>query len=106
MTAAEQKLWSHLRQKQLHGFHFRKQCPIGPYIADFACLDAKLIVEVDGGQHNESARDAAREAWFDAHGYRTLRFWNTDILPRPEGALIKITEALGRLEMTENAQAH
>ncbi len=106
MTEAEKKLWSHLRNKQLHGFHFRKQCPIGPYTADFACLEGKLIVEVDGGQHNESATDAARDAWFVEHGYRTLRFWNTDILPRPEGALIRITEALRPLETTGHAQAH
>ena len=106
MTDAEQMLWKHLRRRQLHGLHFRKQCPVGPYIADFACLEAKLIIEVDGGQHNESASDAARDAWFTQHGYRTLRFWNTDILPRPEGALIKITEALGRLENTGYAQAH
>lgn len=106
MTEAEKKLWSHLRNKQLHGFHFRKQCPIGPYIADFACLEAKLIVEVDGGQHSESASDAARDAWFAQNGYRTMRFWNTDILPRPDGALIKITEALGPLETSQHAQAH
>jgi very-short-patch-repair endonuclease len=106
LTDAEQILWKHLRRRQLHGFHFRKQCPIGPYIADFACLEAKLIIEVDGGQHSDNAHDAARDAWFAAHGYRTLRFWNTDILPRADGALTKITEALGRLESFENAQAH
>ncbi|HWA48239.1 MAG TPA: DUF559 domain-containing protein [Dongiaceae bacterium] len=106
MTDAEQMLWKHLRRRQLHGFHFRKQCPIGPYIADFACLEAKLIIEVDGGQHADSGHDAARDAWMAAHGCRTLRFWNTDILPRAEGALTKITEALGRLETTEYAQAH
>ncbi len=106
MTDAELLLWKHIRRRQLSGFHFRKQCPIGPYIADFACLEAKLIVEVDGGQHNESASDAARDAWFSAQGYRTLRFWNTDILPRPDGALSKITEALGPLETTGHAQAH
>ena len=106
MTDAEQMLWKRLRRRQFHDFHFRKQCPIGPYIADFACLEAKLIIEVDGGQHAKSAHDSTRDAWFAAHGYRTLRFWNSDILPRPDGALIKITEALGRLEMTENAQAH
>ena len=106
MTDAEQMLWKHLRRRQLHGFHFRKQCPIGPYIADFACLEAKLIIEVDGGQHVDSVTDATRDAWLTARGYRTLRFWDNDILPQPDGALIKITKALGQLESTPNAQAH
>jgi very-short-patch-repair endonuclease len=106
MTDAELALWKHLRRRQLNGAYFRKQCPIGPYIADFACLEAKLIIEVDGGQHNESASDAARDAWFAQHRYRTLRFWNTDILPNADGALTKIIEALGRLESIEHAQAH
>jgi very-short-patch-repair endonuclease len=106
LTDAEQRLWRYLRQGQINGFHFRKQCPVGPYIADFACLSAKLIVEVDGGQHADSATDAARDAWFTAHGYRTLRFWNNDVLANTDGVIIMITEALGQLETTPNAQAH
>jgi very-short-patch-repair endonuclease len=106
LTDAEQRLWHYLRQKQINGFHFRKQCPVGPYIADFACLSAKLIVEVDGGQHADSATDDARDAWFTAHGYRTLRFWNNDVLQNTEGVILTITEALGHLENTPHAQAH
>ena len=106
LTDAERKLWLYLRQKQLNGFHFRKQCPIGPYIADFACLQAKLIVELDGGQHADSAADAVRDEWFNLRGYRTLRFWNNDVLQNTEGVIITITEALGPLENTSNAQAH
>ena len=106
LTDAERKLWHYLRQKQLNGFHFRKQCPIGPFIADFACLKAKLVVEVDGGQHADSATDAARDAWFAANGYRTLRFWNNDVLQNTEGVILTITEALGQLETSPHAQAH
>ena len=106
LTDGERKLWHYLRQKQLDGFHFRKQCPVGPFIADFACLKAKLIVEVDGGQHADSATDKMRDAWFIAHGYRTLRFWNNDVLQNIDGVFLTITEALGHLENTSNAQAH
>jgi len=104
-TDAEMRLWKYLRQRQIKGFHFRKQCPVGPYIADFACLSAKLIIELDGGQHANSATDSVRDAWFAAHGYRTLRFWNTDVLANTDGVIIMITEALGHLESTPNAQA-
>jgi very-short-patch-repair endonuclease len=106
LTDAERKLWHYLRQRQLGGFHFRKQCPIGPFIADFACLKAKLIVEVDGGQHADSASDQARDAWFAAHGYWTLRFWNNDVLQNVEGVFLTITAGLGQLETTPHAQAH
>jgi very-short-patch-repair endonuclease len=106
MTEAERRLWHYLRHGQINGFHFRKQCPIGPYIADFACLKAKLIIEADGGQHAESAHDAARDAWFTSHGYRTLRLWNTDVLANTDGAVTMIIEALGQVENISHAQAH
>ena len=106
MTDVEQKLWHHLRQRQLDGFHFRKQCPIGPYIADFACLRVKLVIEVDGSQHADSGHDAARDAWFAARGYRVLRFWNNDVLQNMDGVYLTITAALGQVESTPNAQAH
>ncbi|MGH6890925.1 MAG: endonuclease domain-containing protein, partial [Dongiaceae bacterium] len=106
MTDAELLLWKHLRRRQLQGCYFRKQCPIGPYIADFACLDAKLIIEVDGGQHAQRTTDTQRDAWLLAHGYRTLRLWNNDVLRNLEGALLTITEALGQLEKSPHAQAH
>jgi very-short-patch-repair endonuclease len=106
MTDSERRLWHYLCQKQLDGFHFRKQCPIGPFVADFACLKAKLVIEVDGGQHADSATDAARDSWLAAHGYRTLRFWNNDVLQNTDGVFLTITEALGQPESIPNAQAH
>jgi very-short-patch-repair endonuclease len=106
LTDAEMRLWMYLRRRQINGARFRKQCPIGPYIADFTCLEAKLIIELDGGQHADSATDAARDAWFGAHGYRTLRFWNNDVLQNTEGVILTITAALGQFERTTHAQAH
>jgi len=87
-TDAEQKLWAHLRRNAL-GVSFRRQHPIGKYIVDFICLDRKLIIEADGGQHDEerAAHDAARTAWLEAQGYRVLRFWNNDILTNIEGVV-------------------
>ena len=106
LTDAEMRLWMYLRRRQLNGAYFRKQCPIGPYIADFACLEAKLIIELDGGQHADSTADKIRDAWFTTHGYRTLRFWNNDVLQNMDGVFLTITEALGQLESTPHAQAH
>jgi very-short-patch-repair endonuclease len=75
-------LWAELRGHRLTDLHFRRQAPIGPFIADFACHAAKLIVELDGGQHaspQHAARDATRDAWFAARGYLTLRFWSHEV---------------------------
>lgn len=85
-TDAEKKLWRELRELNRQGFHFRQQAPIGPYIADFADHTAKLVIEVDGGQHGEPEglkSDATRTNWLKANGYRVLRFWNTDVLGNP-----------------------
>jgi very-short-patch-repair endonuclease len=89
MTDAERALWHALRLRQL-GARFRRQQPIGPYIADFACLERKLVIEVDGGQHAESEYDVARDAWFREHGFRVLRFWNHEVL----GNIAGVTEAI------------
>lgn len=95
MTDAEQALWRHLRGRQLAGFRFRRQVPIGRYIVDFACLDVGLIVEVDGGQHEINRDDdAIRDAWLVKEGYRVLRFWNNDVLSNREGVLLRISDAL------------
>ncbi|WP_022975293.1 endonuclease domain-containing protein [Nevskia ramosa] len=96
LTDAEQKLWQRLRGRQLEGCKFRRQVPIGPYIADFACLEAYLIVEVDGGQHLESSRDALRDAWFAAQGFRLLRFWNTQALVETDAVVDAILSTLQR----------
>jgi very-short-patch-repair endonuclease len=76
-TEAEQKLWFRLRSGQLKGFQFRRQYSVGPFFADFVCLKAKLIVEVDGSQHAErEVQDERRSAFLRSDGFRVLRFWN------------------------------
>jgi very-short-patch-repair endonuclease len=77
--------------------HFRRQAPIGPYFADFACHAKRLVIELDGGQHSEklhAERDAARDAYMRANGYRVLRFWNNDVMQNLNGILEKIVETL------------
>ena len=80
MTEAEYKLWQELRSRGLERIKFRRQLPIGEYIADFACLDARLIVELDGSQHAGSNYDVRRDAELKTRGFRVLRFWNDDVL--------------------------
>jgi very-short-patch-repair endonuclease len=96
-TAAEARLWQHLRRHPMIGSHFRRQAVIGPYIADFACMAAKLVIEVDGSQHGEEAgiaRDAARTLWFEAEGFKVLRYWNNEVLNNIDGVLSDIRAAL------------
>ena len=95
-TPAERKLWGLLRGAQLSGLKFRRQVPLGGYIADFACLYPKVIVECDGGQHADSAYDTARDAWFRAQGFQVLRYWNNEIIDHPEAVAEAILRALGR----------
>ena len=92
-TDAEKRLWHHLRARQLEGAKFVRQFPIGGHIADFACCDAHLVVELDGGQHGDEA-DAARTAVIEAFGYRVIRFWNNDVLANTEGVLEAIRQEL------------
>jgi very-short-patch-repair endonuclease len=94
MTDAERALWYLLRRKQVDGHRFRKQVPIGKYIVDFACLSARLIIEVDGSQHAESAADAERDAWLQSQNFKVLRFWNNDVLMSAEGVFEVIQTAL------------
>ncbi|MCB1392744.1 MULTISPECIES: endonuclease domain-containing protein [unclassified Nitrobacter] len=96
-TYAEAILWRHLRQLDVKGSHFRRQTVIGPYIADFACLAARLIVEVDGSQHGTDGgkrRDDTRTRWLNAEGYRVLRFWNNDVISTPGSVMEAIHRAL------------
>ena len=80
-TAAERALWQQVRAARLGGHKFRRQAPIGRYIVDFVCFEARLIVEMDGGQHAERQRqDARRTAWLASQGFRVLRFWNSEAL--------------------------
>ncbi|MGM4907789.1 endonuclease domain-containing protein [Tardiphaga sp. 866_E4_N2_1] len=89
-TVAEQILWRHLRRLDVKGSHFRRQVVIGPYIADFACLAARLIIEVDGSQHGDDeglAHDESRTRWLQSEGYRVIRFWNNDVMSRTDAVL-------------------
>ena len=90
MTPAEYRLWSHLRDRRLDGLKFRRQVPLGPYIVEFLCKEEKLVVEVDGGQHSESAYDARRDAWLKAEGYCVLRLWNDHVLESTDDAIERI----------------
>ena len=91
-TEAEQKLWWHLRHRLgLEGTHFRRQVRFGNYIADFVSHGAKIVIEVDGGQHDAQAlADAAGSRFIEAQGYRVLRFWNNDVLRNTDGVLEEI----------------
>jgi very-short-patch-repair endonuclease len=91
LTDAERKLWYALRDRRMQTVKFRRQAPIGFYIADFLCVQHRLVVEVDGSQHAQSSRDA----WLQREGYRVLRFWNHDVLTARESVLATITAACG-----------
>ena len=93
-TDAEERLWRELRGRRLLGFKFRFQRPVGRFVADFLCEEARLIVELDGGQHAESPADAARTEALEAAGYRVLRFWNHDALGNTDGVFHEIANAL------------
>ncbi len=93
-TDAEKALWQRLRSRQLQGAKFRRQLSLGPYVADLVCIEARLIVECDGGQHNGSVHDVGRDASLSAQGWRVLRFWNNEVLQNIEGVLVLIAQAL------------
>ncbi len=100
MTDAERKLWSELRDRRLGGHKFRSQRTIWPHVADFCCVKAKLIVEVDGSQHSEAA-DADRTAALKKQGFRIIRFWNNDVLQNMDGVLTVLLDALGGAKKEE-----
>ena len=94
---AELVLWRKLRSLQVNRVKFRRQHLIGKYVVDFVSLSKKLIIEIDGSQHNEEfikEKDERRTRWLEAEGYRVLRFWNNDVLTNIEGVFITIQEAL------------
>jgi very-short-patch-repair endonuclease len=94
-TDAEQLLWYKLRSRQAYNFKFRRQFSLPPYIADFCCEEARLIIELDGGQHAETAEtDAKRTAFFERRGYKVLRFWNNDVLTNIDGVLEVVAQEL------------
>jgi len=106
MTDAEMKLWYHLRLDQLRGARFRRQVPLGPYIVDFVCHKARLVIEVDGGQHASSHTDQTRTDWLESHGYRVLRFWNNDVLAETEAVVQKIADELDRIKNLSGVPAN
>ena len=94
-TGAERRLWRALSRRQVAGVRFNRQVPVGPYIADFAARSERLIVEVDGGQHDErAAYDDTRTRYLEAQGWRVIRFWNNDVLGNLEGVVQTIERAL------------
>jgi very-short-patch-repair endonuclease len=96
-TDAERIIWSALRAHRLNGASFRRQTPVGRYVADFVCHAAKLVIEIDGGQHFESEqmkRDAKRNSFLASKGFRVLRFNNRDVMTNREGVLETIASAL------------
>jgi very-short-patch-repair endonuclease len=97
LTGPEAKLWLHLKRLRTIDTHFRKQAPIGPYIADFACLRARLIIEIDGEQHGRHAgrvRDYRRDNFLKSQGFKVLRFWNNEVLQQTEAVLDTIYSEL------------
>jgi len=94
-TDAELRLWLQLKNRNLGGFKFRRQHPIPPYVVDFVCIEQKLIVELDGGQHAEqTARDAERTAFLESKGFRVIRFWNDEALKQTNAVLEEILRQL------------
>ena len=97
MTRSEYKLWSALRGKKVAGLRFRRQHPIGPFFADFACLAARLVVEVDGNSHltrEQVEYDVRRTAYLRRAGYEVMRFWNVDVLTRLDIVIVQIEAAV------------
>ena len=94
MTEPERKLWAALRDRRFEGYKFRRQVPIGRYIADFICFETRLIIEADGGQHSESARDHIRDAWLLSQGFKILRFWNSDIHQSLDAVMLTVLDSL------------
>jgi very-short-patch-repair endonuclease len=103
-TPAEARIWRALRAKRLGPYKWKRQQPFGAFIADFVCFDARLIVEIDGGQHGTSETDRARDAWFEKNGYRVLRFWNNEVSENMDAVLEKILETLENGKTREDSR--
>ncbi|MBX3662129.1 MAG: endonuclease domain-containing protein [Burkholderiales bacterium] len=94
-TDAERKIWQQLHSRNLKGSKFRRQHPVGPYVVDFICINEKLIIELDGSQHQkQQGYDAERTAYLEQAGYRVLRFWDNDVLLRTESVMQAIFDAI------------
>ena len=105
MTDAERLLWRHLRNRELGGWKFKRQYPVGPFIVDFICVEKNIVIEVDGGQHAENEElDLQRSAYLNKMGYRVLRFWNNQVLQETEAVLEAIFAILANGK--QNSPAH
>jgi very-short-patch-repair endonuclease len=96
-TGAETRLWRELRRLEIKGTHFRRQVPIGPYVADFACMASRVVIELDGSQHGDERakeHDDKRTRWLESEGYRVIRFWNNDLVENLTGVLETVYAAL------------
>jgi very-short-patch-repair endonuclease len=93
-TEAEAAMWRLLRDRRLSAYKFRRQVPIESYVLDFVCFDKRLVIEIDGSQHVESQRDAARDAAIFAEGFSIARYWNNDVLQQPASVLEDILAKL------------
>jgi very-short-patch-repair endonuclease len=97
VAAAERKLWWHLKRLSPASSHFRRQAPIGSFFVDFACHEKRIVIELDGGHHNDESqleKDRRRTALLEASGYRVLRFWNNDVMNNIDGVLAVISESI------------
>lgn len=106
LTDAERRIWLFLKNRNLEGHKFRRQVPLGNYIADFCCMEKKLVIELDGGQHNFDSnikRDKIRDKFLEDNGYKVLRFWNNEVLSNTEGVLETIRKTCFDLPLTRPA---
>ena len=94
MTDAERKLWYMLRDRRFVAAKFRRQVPLGRYVADFLSFEKRIVVEVDGGQHSGSASDIARDDWFRSQGFTVVRFWNDDVLTNLKGVFTLLADVI------------
>jgi very-short-patch-repair endonuclease len=106
MTPEERMLWTKLREvNRMLGLHFRRQAPIGPFIADFAELGRRVVIEVDGGGHG-GPRDVARDEWLSSQGFQVLRFWNPEVSANIEGVMQVIFDAVGGESLADAPPPH
>jgi very-short-patch-repair endonuclease len=97
MTDAERLLWRHLRNRELGGWKFRRQYPVGPFIVDFICLEKNVVIEVDGGQHADKEElDSQRSAYLNKMGYKVFRFWDNEVLQETQAVLTGILAILAK----------
>ena len=95
-TPAERMLWDHLSRRQLNGWKFSRQMPVGPFVCDFLSRELKLVVELDGGQHHDNRADAARTAYIEQQGFRVVRYWNNEVQENVAGVLEHLRALIGQ----------